>query len=276
VKISEKSLSLGPSIAQALALALHELATNATKYGSLSSRSGGVHVAWELSGAELELRWIEFGGPPVDDAATGGFGIRVIKASVESQLGGTVTFDWRPEGLQCIIRVPHYQRPSDLPNSDEVLTQKAAAPASTSIEVGSRRRILLLEDESLIAMMMAQSLRELDFDVVGPFGNVSDAIAAIEREPIDVGILDINLAGETAYPVAHILQALGIPFVFITGYGAEAISTPFPEIQVFQKPIEREIMRNLFVPRSGPLCENEVPRDMSATEMAAASLQRAS
>ena len=141
----------------------------------------------------------------------------------------------------------------------------------------TRLRVLVVDDHPAVRLGVLQLLDDQpDFTVVDAACTADEARSLAEREPIDVGILDINLAGETAYPVAHILQALGIPFVFITGYGAEAISTPFPEIQVFQKPIEREIMRNLFVPRSGPLCENEVPRDMSATEMAATSLQRAS
>ena len=64
--LPEASLSLEPSTAQALALALHELATNAAKYGALSLPSGGVQVDWELTGGQLELRWTESGGPPVD------------------------------------------------------------------------------------------------------------------------------------------------------------------------------------------------------------------
>ena len=110
-----------------------------------------------------------------------------------------------------------------------------------------RKRILLVEDESLIAMMMEQALRDLDLDVVGPFGTVHEALAAIERERIDAGILDINLGGEMAYPIARLLQARNVPFVFMTGYGAETIAAPFPGVQIFQKPLEREMLHELFV-----------------------------
>ena len=110
VRISGNSLSLEPSTAQALGLALHELATNAAKYGALSLPSGGVEVAWELKDAKLEVRWTEHGGPSVEQMVPVGFGIRVIKASVESQLGGAVEFDWRHDGLRCAICVPHHEK----------------------------------------------------------------------------------------------------------------------------------------------------------------------
>jgi len=246
VRVSGKSLSLEPSTAQALALALHELATNAAKYGALSLPSGGVQVDWELKGARLELRWRESGGPPVDETAPGGFGIRVIKASVETQLGGTVEFDWRHEGLQCAIAIPH-QVKLEFPGNSHASAQKPSAHGSGLVEVGLRKRVMLVEDESLIAMMMEQTLSDLGYDVVGPFGTVREAIEAIECEPVDAAILDINLGGEMAYPIARILQAKDVPFIFMTGYGTETIAVPFPNARIFQKPLDREVLRELFV-----------------------------
>jgi PAS domain S-box-containing protein len=248
IRISGKQLSLQPSTAQALALALHELATNAAKYGALSSPSGGVQVGWDVNGAGLELRWVEHGGPAVEHSGAGGFGIRVIKASVESQLDGSVELDWRREGLRCIICIPHQLR-VEFPDRSQTSIPKTAAHNSP-VEVGPRKRVLLVEDEILIAMMMVQTLGDLDFDVVGPFGTVDEAIAAIEREPIDAGILDINLGGEMVYPVAGALQARKVPFVFMTGYGSEAVAAPFPDVRIFQKPIDRDVLRHLFVANS--------------------------
>jgi PAS domain S-box-containing protein len=253
VKIYGKSLSLEPSVAQALALALHELATNAAKYGAMSTPSGVVHIGWETREGTLQLRWGESGGPQVT-AAAGGFGMRVIKASVERQLGGTVEIDWRHEGLQCTISVPHGSR-AELSYLGASETTLGASETTTAVQagpvvIGPRKRVLLLEDDGLIAMMMAQTLRELGFDVVGPFGKVNEAIAALDCQPIDAGILDINLAGEMAYPVARRLRAISVPFVFMTGYGLETIEERFPDVRVLQKPIEREILQKLFVTRA--------------------------
>jgi two-component system, response regulator PdtaR len=118
------------------------------------------------------------------------------------------------------------------------------------VAVGARRRILLVEDESLIAMVMVETLTGLGFEVVGPFSSVDETIAGIENEPLDGGILDVNLAGEMIYPAARLLQARKVPFVFMTGYGTEPISAAFPDVQVLQKPIDRDIIQQLFVTRT--------------------------
>jgi PAS domain S-box-containing protein len=245
VRISGTSLSLEPSTAQALALALHELATNAAKYGALSLPSGRVEVAWELKDAQLQLLWTERGGPPPEQGEPGGFGIRVIKASVESQMGGIVEFDWGHEGLRCAISIPHRVKLA-FPGNSQASIQKSVNGAGP-IEVGLRKRILLVEDESLIAMMMEQTLRELELDVLGPFGTVHETLKAIDQELVDAAILDINLGGEMAYPIARLLQARKVPFVFMTGYGAETIAESFSGVRVLQKPLEREMLRELFV-----------------------------
>ena len=99
-------MSLQPAAAQSLALALHELVTNAAKYGALSSMSGRVHLGWELNPGTLVLKWTETGGPPTQTPTSPGFGTRIITASIEGQLAGKALFDWRPEGLQCVLSVP--------------------------------------------------------------------------------------------------------------------------------------------------------------------------
>ena len=245
VKISGRGVSLEPAAAQALALAVHELATNAAKHGALSASSGGIDVAWHLDAGSVHLRWSEFSGPQVKRPVGGGFGIRVITSSVESQLGGKVDFDWRIDGLRCAIRMPHK------PESEFSEEVSAVAEGSNGgpLKDATRKRVLILEDEGLIAMMMAQTLTELGVTVVGPFSNVRDALTAIERESIDSGILDVNLGGEMADPVAHLLQARNVPFVFMTGYGTEVVASRFPDVTVLQKPIEREVLEQLFAAR---------------------------
>src|SRR6266436_3763268 len=101
VATSGPDISLDPRTAQTLALALHELSTNAAKYGALSVMSGQVNVSWELQSHSLILRWTESGGPSTVPPASPGFGIRVISASIERQLDGEAKFDWHPEGLRC-------------------------------------------------------------------------------------------------------------------------------------------------------------------------------
>jgi PAS domain S-box-containing protein len=105
VQVAGPKCLLGPSTAQAIAVTLHELATNAAKYGGLSAPEGNVRVEW-LVGADgrLVLRWTETGGPPVKPPARQGFGTNVIRTLVR-QSHGEIAFDWRPEGLACEIAI---------------------------------------------------------------------------------------------------------------------------------------------------------------------------
>jgi two-component sensor histidine kinase len=87
-------------------MAVHELATNAAKYGALSAPQGRVAVEWRLDGANLSMVWSESGGPPVTPPTRHGLGTSVIQRSIHDQLGGTVRFDWRTQGLHCVITIP--------------------------------------------------------------------------------------------------------------------------------------------------------------------------
>jgi PAS domain S-box-containing protein len=101
-----QNVMLEPTTAQTVALALHELVTNAAKYGALSTPPGRVQLAWDIRPDSIVLRWLEKGGPAVEPPARNGFGTRVISAIIEGQLGGAATFDWQREGLQCTISIP--------------------------------------------------------------------------------------------------------------------------------------------------------------------------
>jgi PAS domain S-box-containing protein len=102
--IEGPELTLAPSAAQAIAISLHELATNAAKYGSLSVADGHVRIAWSRTAdAWLRLRWSETGGPPVRAPTRQGFGTRVVENVIAGQLGGDVRFTWDTQGLTCDI-----------------------------------------------------------------------------------------------------------------------------------------------------------------------------
>ena len=104
VRIDGPAVMLEPTTAQTIAISLHELATNAAKYGSLSAAGGHVEIAWSrMSDGRLSLRWIESGGPPVTPPTHRGFGTRIIENIIAGQLRGEVRFDWRDQGLTCEI-----------------------------------------------------------------------------------------------------------------------------------------------------------------------------
>jgi PAS domain S-box-containing protein len=106
-RIEGPSTMLNSELAQAMAIALHELATNAAKYGALSVTEGYVGVEWTLAANRgLVLRWTEVGGPPVRPPTRSGFGTNVMEAMIRDQLKGEVRLDWRAEGLACEIVLP--------------------------------------------------------------------------------------------------------------------------------------------------------------------------
>ncbi|MEA3051851.1 MAG: hypothetical protein QOG72_754 [Sphingomonadales bacterium] len=101
--ISGRPLRLAPRAALALAMALHELGTNAAKYGALSVESGRVAIAWTLAGDRLRLEWRESGGPPVEPPRQRGFGSRLIERGLAADLGGRAALSFEPGGLCCEI-----------------------------------------------------------------------------------------------------------------------------------------------------------------------------
>jgi two-component sensor histidine kinase len=227
---------LPPATAQTIALALHELATNAAKYGALSTASGRVALTWRTESGKLELVWVESGGPKVSLPTRRGYGSRAIIAGIERQLGGLVNFDWQAKGLHCTLSIPHdgnvdYGRPLERPQIDGVAAQAVAADSDD-------KRVLLVEDEPLVSMMLADMLSAFGHKVDGPYSRFSDAILAAKSNNLRAGILDVNLGGEKTYAVADILTNRKIPFAFVTGYGPDTIVSAFAHAPVLQKPIE--------------------------------------
>ncbi|MET7242514.1 PAS domain S-box protein [Methylobacterium sp. EM32] len=100
------SLRLPPRIALSIAMALHELATNAVKYGALSVSAGQVALSWTVADGCLSLRWQERGGPPVVPPTRTGFGSRLIERSLARELDGTVSLSFPREGVVCTIVAP--------------------------------------------------------------------------------------------------------------------------------------------------------------------------
>jgi PAS domain S-box-containing protein len=250
------TLFLQPAVAQILALVLHELATNAAKYGALSLTSGRVRLTWQLRLNELELQWEETGGPSVRQPVSKGYGTKVISASVERQLGGRAMFDWYPEGLRFTLSIPCSGK-MKLPENvfpRRPTTEKDKGAALVKAMAGNR--ILLVEDEALVGMMTSEMLTDLGFQVLGPFGRIADAMAAVGREDFHAAVLDINLGGSLVYPVAELIAARGVPLIFLTGYGAEGIDGRFAHFPLLQKPIEKHMLQNVLVVSSNGSSES--------------------
>ena len=259
VKVTGPNVSLPPHMAQGLALALHELATNAAKHGALSSVLGKVSLSWQLRPDFLVLQWTETGGPDVAPPAVRSFGLKVIRTSIESQLNGKAVFDWSPLGMRCTLAIP--LRDSAGLGEPKAVTNGADNSGETSNSL-SGRRVLLVEDEALVAMMIQECLTESGHSVIGPISRAADALRAAKEIDYDAAILDINLGDGMAYPVADIVAARGVPFVFVTGYEADTVDDRFSHVPILQKPIERQMLQGLFIaaPNVVPVARGEALR----------------
>ena len=112
-------------------------------------------------------------------------------------------------------------------------------------------RVLVVEDEAAISLLLEDMLLDFGCEVIGPAARLSAALDAVAREQVDLAILDVNVAGEPIYPVAEALAERSIPFVFSTGYGSAGIRDAFRDRPVLQKPFaQHDLKQKLILARS--------------------------
>ncbi len=115
-------------------------------------------------------------------------------------------------------------------------------------DIFSGRRVLIVEDESLVAMLLETILADLGCDVVGPESNIEDGLnVASGTAPLDAALLDVNVAGQEIFPVAEALKARGVPFVFSTGYGEAGLPEHWRGNPTVQKPFTEGAIRDALM-----------------------------
>ncbi len=115
-------------------------------------------------------------------------------------------------------------------------------------DIFSGRRVLIVEDESLVAMLLETILADLGCDVVGPESNIEDGLnVASGTAPLDAALLDVNVAGREIFTVAEALKARGVPFVFSTGYGEAGLPEHWRGNPTVQKPFTEGAIRDALM-----------------------------
>lgn len=107
-------------------------------------------------------------------------------------------------------------------------------------------RVLLVEDEMMVALLLEDMLAELGHTVVGPLSRIDKAVEAARQQALDAAVLDVNLNGQAVYPVAEALAARGVPFVFATGYGSRGLCGAWRGRPVLQKPFQRHDLQRVL------------------------------
>ncbi len=242
VRCEGPEVLLTPQSFSVVALVLHELVTNAAKYGAFADRSGQADVRWWLEDdGQLVLTWRESGGPPVQAPTRQGFGTTIIERSIPHDLKGEAEVTYALSGLRARFAIP-------APHATLAPTREAAKPQGSHAEVAADVRIdgpvLLLEDNMIIAMSAEDLLLKLGAARVDSVASVRQALMAIQAEVPALALLDVNLNDETSFPVAERLRELGVPFLFATGYGETSVFPPeFHDAVVLRKPYDSEQVR---------------------------------
>ena len=223
-----------------MALVLHELATNAAKYGALSAPGGHLDVRWHINeGGDCVVDWRESGGPIVVPPSRTGFGTALLDRSVPYELGGESVVDYASGGVVARFRIPARHLRFDVQSTPVEMQVAPLTPAAGASGLPDGLRIMLVEDQMLIAMDVETMFSERGFDDLTTCNSVADAMRQLDRQAPDVAVLDVNLGVGTSIPVAERLSAMGVPFVFATGYGDGGILPASMEhVPVVRKPYD--------------------------------------
>jgi light-regulated signal transduction histidine kinase (bacteriophytochrome) len=242
VKLNGSPTALAPDAFSILSLVIHELMTNSAKYGALCDQRGQVTIDWARDAkGDLIIDWRERDGPPVRPPTRRGFGSTIIEHSIPHDLNGEVSLDYRPEGFQARIRIPGRYVTTD------GVAISVAQPKRADAPVRAPERMLVLEDNMIIALDLEDMLTRLGVKQVTVTSSVAQALEALAEESPPFAILDVNLGLETSFPVADALQAAGVPFAFGTGFGdSAAFPDRFRDAPVLQKPYSAESVAALF------------------------------
>ncbi len=242
VTIEGADVVLTPKSALSLSLAIHELVTNAAKYGAFSTPGGNVAVRWTLADDNsVSLSWAETGGPLVLPPTRRGFGSALIERALAMETGGRATLHYLPGGVACDVFLP----PSSMLSRNIVplASTPAVEPAAQAGSGELPYRILVVEDSFLVVTLLEAIFADLGWQCVGPAARLADALLLANTGVFDAALLDVNLNGEMSWEVARVLAERGVPFVFSTGYNINAmLPAHLADTAVISKPFRiREV-----------------------------------
>lgn len=249
IKASGAAILLNPQAYSTMALVIHELVTNSTKYGSLSS-DGEVHLTWDRGNmGELIVNWQEVDGPEVRAPERKGFGTTIIERSVPYDLGGTAQIDYQPSGVYARFTIPKRhvsERQAAMngatPHPQVTHVQDVIVPP----DMLEGLTVLLVEDSFIIALDAEDILQRAGAEILTA-STVEAAHDRLDDANPDFAILDINLGDQNSFGIAERLVEMGVPFFFASGYGEQAkLPMDLRSTPVLQKPYTNaNIMRSV-------------------------------
>ena len=258
VSYAGPSVMLEPQVALHLSMVLHELSTNARKYGSLSVPHGRVTLNWSVQttgtndDSSLLINWQEREGPRVTAPSKRGFGTTLIQQSIQSH-GGEAIMNYGPNGVTCDIKVPFSPDLSTKIINYGIPARDPKSGNTSNLSIVGKR-ILIVDDEPLLVMDLEETLTSSGCVIVGPASTVADAKLIINEAEFDAALLDVNLGGHRVDDLAAALTKQNIPFAFVTGYGREGLPQSFQHSPLLGKPFSQqqllEVIREILIPKA--------------------------
>jgi light-regulated signal transduction histidine kinase (bacteriophytochrome) len=245
--ISGPRILLAPQAYSAVALIVHELVTNSSKYGALSDRGRVEVILNVVPGEGLRIKWREMGGPVVSAPTRRGFGSVIIERVVPFDLQGTALVSYLPTGLEAEFCIPERHLDS-ADESDFGAPAIASALISGEPQMDNRPlagfNVLIVEDNLIVALEAEDLLRSLGAASLVAVSTIAAAERVCATTSIDFALLDINLGFENSLGFAASLRASKTPFLFASGYGEQrkAGDSRLAELTV-SKPYDREALQ---------------------------------
>lgn len=246
---SGPAISLDPQTALNVALILHELATNARTFGALAASSGRLNIEWSLEvngGRTLHLKWFESGSPAGERPSKRGFGTKLIDQIARASGGDAHMVTNRTDGVDWDIRLA---LPVE-PEFDETALSSSDPPSAGSnpdYAILQGHRVLIIEDEPLIALELSQMLTDAGLEVAGIARTPAQAQHALNTLEYSAVVLDANLGGKKVDDLAAALARRHVPFTFVSGYSRESLPSAFRHKTLVAKPFTSRQVLNALV-----------------------------
>ena len=246
VSLTGPVIGLKASFVPTFVLVLHELTSNAAKYGALSVASGNVDVCWSEYSGGIKLHWQESNGPSVATPQRRGFGQDLIERAIPYEFEGEAAIHFLTSGVKA-----EFWLPNNLIRWGQVQSTETQSVGSRSEAepLGHDRqiKILVVEDSLLVAMEMETMLQKIGVKSITSAPSVARALDCLQQEHYQFCLLDIDLKKETSFEVADYLLEHGIPFVFITGYNSKyTLPKSLQSVALLKKPVDRLKLEKLI------------------------------
>jgi len=237
VQLNGTEVKLNSNFIPTFILVIHELVSNAVKYGALSVPDGKIIVNWQQENGGASIHWREANGPRVYPPQNKGFGCELIERAIPYEFGGEATLRFLSTGVEV-----DFWLPQNLLEWDSLNPKLQQQPVQRVKKTVDRNRgkgaTLILEDSMLIAMELEDTLKELGFERVDSAPKVARALELLEQNQYRICWLDIDLKHETSFALAYELLNRNIPFVFATGYDSKfTLPNDLKSVTLLKKPL---------------------------------------